>query len=411
MKSICIPATPPVDIEPFLPIIDHPHFQKLRERKQLGINYLIFPGAVHTRFEHTLGVLSLTQRLCRIHGIDGERARTLQAFALLHDIGHGPFSHQIEPVLADDHHAIGERRILEMHESIIACGVSPATILEMLRGKHPDALWISDRNLGTDKLDYLMRDALHIGFHGTPDVERLQFNTHHLGDRLAIEAKYLEDAKQLQRFYSYLHQHGYLNKTALIAQRVLQRAICEELEASGDSGSHLWDMTDSELMTWLMSFKNDSAKRLIEAIATRRLPKTAIVIKPVGYDFVETTADKQLSVHEWQRTDLQRFCRRYDTPSELVKLENCLADELGCARGDILIAPMPYFRKLLPHDLTIMAHSADNCFMLLEKDIDHRRALESDYLRTFAIRITAPASLRQRVAESSERILPLLLAQ
>ncbi|MBP5638150.1 MAG: HD domain-containing protein [Victivallales bacterium] len=229
MKSICIPATPPVDVEPFLPIIDYPHFQKLRERKQLGINYLIFPGAVHTRFEHTLGVLSLTQRLCRIHNIDGERAQTLQVFALLHDIGHGPFSHQIEPVLSEDHHTIGEQRILDMHEQIISCGVSPATIIDMLRGKHSDALWISDRNLGTDKLDYLMRDALHIGFHGTPDIERLQFNTHHLGDSLAIEAKYLEDAKQLQRFYSYLHQHGYLNKTALIAQRVLQRAICEEL--------------------------------------------------------------------------------------------------------------------------------------------------------------------------------------
>lgn len=70
-KSICIPATPPADIADFLPIVEHPHFQRLRGRRQLGINYLVFPGAVHTRFEHTVGVLALTQRLCRIQRLPG----------------------------------------------------------------------------------------------------------------------------------------------------------------------------------------------------------------------------------------------------------------------------------------------------------------------------------------------------
>ena len=61
-KSICIPGTPPVDVGALLPLFDHPHFQALRLRKQLGVNYLVFPGAVHSRFEHAVGVLALTQR-------------------------------------------------------------------------------------------------------------------------------------------------------------------------------------------------------------------------------------------------------------------------------------------------------------------------------------------------------------
>ena len=57
--------------------MDHPLFQRLRERKQLGVNYLVFPGAVHTRFEHAIGVLALTQRFCRVHGMEGQRAKIL----------------------------------------------------------------------------------------------------------------------------------------------------------------------------------------------------------------------------------------------------------------------------------------------------------------------------------------------
>ena len=149
-KSICIPATPPADIADFLPIVEHPHFQRLRGRRQLGINYLVFPGAVHTRFEHTVGVLALTQRLCRIQRLPADESRLLQAFALLHDIGHGPFSHQIEPVLQGDHHSCGIRRIHDMHDAIKACGLDDDDIAAMLTGGNPRGT--------TGVLQYLLYD-------------------------------------------------------------------------------------------------------------------------------------------------------------------------------------------------------------------------------------------------------------
>ena len=66
MKTICVPASRPVDVSRFVPLLDHPNFQRLRHRKQLGVNHLVFPGAVHTRFEHLVGTLALAERIGEI---------------------------------------------------------------------------------------------------------------------------------------------------------------------------------------------------------------------------------------------------------------------------------------------------------------------------------------------------------
>ena len=409
-KSICIPATPPADIADFLPIVEHPHFQRLRGRRQLGINYLVFPGAVHTRFEHTVGVLALTQRLCRIQRLPADESRLLQAFALLHDIGHGPFSHQIEPVLQGDHHSCGIRRIHDMHDAIKACGLDDDDIAAMLTGGNPLANWISDRNLGTDKLDYLMRDALHIGFHGTPDIEKIQFYTLFTEDGLAIEQKFIEDAKQLQKFYSYLHQHGYLNKTALAAQRMLQRAVQQELETHDDAGDALWDMTDNQLEAWLAAVRHPVSRKLADDLSNRRLHKTFLALKPAGYGYVERQADKPIAIHEWPRGNLRAFSEFAQDPRNLVALEDKIAASCGCAAGDVLFAAMPYFKKLIPKDLRVFSCSRQqHDFWLLENDKDHRKSLESDYLRTFAIRLVAPSELRERLSRQSDHIETIIL--
>ncbi|MBR6057301.1 MAG: HD domain-containing protein [Victivallales bacterium] len=409
-KSICIPATPPVDIADFLPIIEHPHFQRLRERKQLGINYLVFPGAVHTRFEHAIGVLALTQRLCRIQKFTHDEAQLLQGFALLHDIGHGPFSHQIESVLPGDHHERGLRRIRDMAEPIAACGISPNDMMRMLKGEITLANWISDRNLGTDKLDYLMRDALHIGFHGTPDIEKLQFYTVFTHDGLAIEQKFIEDAKQLQKFYSYLHQHGYLNKTALAAQRMLQRAVQQELALRQDTGDSLWDMTDSQLENWLETVEHPVSRKLVDALRKRDLYKTFFAIKPMGYGYVERQADKPIAVSEWLQPSLHDFSLYAQDYKKLIALEDEIALELGCEPGDILFAAMPYFKKLLPKDLRVFSSSrSQHDFWLLENDQDHLNSLESDYLRTFAIRLVAPSSAREKLSQKPGHVERIIL--
>lgn len=401
-RSICIPGSPPVDVSAFAHLLDTPPFQKLRGRRQLGVNFLVFPGAVHTRFEHALGVLALTQRLCAINAIGGDVSRLIQAFALLHDVGHGPFSHQLEPVLPGNHHERGIRVILALKTELDRLGVSPDDLIAMMHGTHVLTPWVSDRNLGADKLDYLARDALHIGFHGTPDIERIQHYTILTPDGIAIEEKFVEDAKQLQKFYSYLHQHGYLNKTALAAQRMLQRA-CQERLALPDcpSTDNIWDMDDRELTNLLLNAPRDSlCFRLADALLNRRLHKSFLVIKPEGYGFVEREADKQITVHEWPAEALRRFCARVSSPPQLAALENSLAEHANLPHGSILFAAMPFFKQLIPKDLRVFSSGGHQSYWLFSKDTDHRNSLESDYLRTFAIRLVCPQALRQALANN-----------
>ena len=405
LGTICIPGVPPVDVGRLRRIIDSEPFQALRERRQLGLNHLVFPGAVHTRFEHCIGVLSLAQRLCRIHRLSGDEAQSIQIFALLHDIGHGPFSHQIEPVIGESHHENGLRILARLADEISACGAEPSFISAMLAEREPLCQWICDRNLGVDKLDYLSRDAMHIGFHGTPDIERIQYCTIMTSDGIAIEEKHVEDAKQLQRFYSYLHQHGYLNKTALSAQRMLQRACQERLAVGGEDRRLLWDFSDSQLLAFLSDGASNMATSLTKSLQSRRLHRSFLVIKPSGYAYVEREADKPIHVAEWPRLMMRNFCRKYDDLAGLSALEDKLADLCGTRRGEILFAAMPYFRKLIPKDLRVFSSGGHESYWLFSKDEDHKRVLESDYLRTFSIRLVCPVELRERLSAMSDAIL------
>lgn len=408
MKSICIPAAPPVDVSDFLPLIDHPLFQRLRHRKQLGINELVFPGALHSRFEHALGVLSLTQRLCRIHSFSAEESRLLQGFALLHDLGHGPFSHQIEPVLEQDHHQIGEQRFHEMRATLAQCRLDPEQLCAMLQGKHPLGAWVSDRNLGTDKLDYLHRDALHIGFQGTPDLEKIQFHSEMTCEGLAIQEKLIEDAKQLQKFYSYLHQHGYLNKTALAVQRILQRGVQEELLRTSSSGTPLWDMIDRQLIAWLESAQSPLSRNLVARLENRQIHRSVLALKPAGYGFVEKCDGKSLKVFEWSRSELSKFSHCHQDIGRLRQLEDQLAEACALQAGELLCAVMPYFTKLLPKDLRVSTGNNNSNYWLLEQDKDHSKSLESDYLRTFAVRIIVIPEKRTQLLPKAEQINDIL---
>jgi len=411
MKSICIPCSGPVEVGEYLPVIDHPLFQRLRHCRQLGLNDLIFPGAQHTRFEHALGVLARTRQAAHIQHFADDEQRALELFALLHDLGHGPCSHQVEPVLAQNHHQRGMLCLERMAKAIEQCGVSATLIQEMLDGKNPLGAWVSDRTLGADKLDYLERDAFHIGFTGVPDLATIQRQTIITENNiLALNEKFIEDGKRLQKFYSYLHQHGYLNKTALAAQRLMQRALQEELLLVPDrkaAEEEIWELNDAQLFAWLAKAKSKLARQLAARLADRRLYRTCICIKPEGYAYVENTVGKNIVVKEWSRAKLLHFSHAMNSLERLRNLEDCLAAAAKLAPGEVVLAAMPYFTKLLPKDLRI-ANGGAGDYWLFEKDRDHKASMESDYLRTFAVRIVTPPEHRERLAAHPEPLLEIL---
>lgn len=411
MKAVCIPCVGSVEIGDLLPIVEHPLFQRLRRCQQLGLNDIVFPGARHTRFEHAVGVLGRTRLAAQLQRLDAQSTRHLEVFALLHDIGHGPCSHQIEPVLNKSHHERGQECLREMESAIRSCGVEPEVISAMLAGREPLANWVADRNLGTDKLDYLERDAFHIGFTGTPSIQTIQQQTVLADDGiLALREKFIEDGKRLQKFYSYLHQHGYLNKTALAAQRMLQRAAQEELllcDNPGEASEKTWTMTDDELWGWLRRARSPLARRLAAGLLNRSLYRTCLCVKPDGYAYVENAVGKAMVVQEWPRQKLSRVSSQLLSLERVRATEDRLAEAVGLKPGELILAAMPYFTKLLPKDLRI-ANGGCNDYWLFEKDKDHKASLESDYLRTFAIRIVVPDKHRSRIAGEAGTLLAAL---
>ena len=191
---------------------------------------------------------------------------------------------------------------------------------------------------------------------------------------------------------------------------MLQRAVQQELETENKSGESLWDMTDNELEAWLASVRHPIAKKLEEALRNRLLYKTFLALKPAGYAYVERQADKPLAVHEWQRNSLRDFSVFAQSPQNLIALEDEIAASCRCAPGDVLFAAMPYFKKLIPKDLRVFSCSRrQQDFWLLENDKDHRKSLESDYLRTFAIRLVAPPELRERLSQNAATIENIIL--
>ncbi|MEX2583153.1 MAG: HD domain-containing protein [Gemmatimonadota bacterium] len=307
-----------IRIDPIaLRIIDSPAFQRLRHIRQLGHAYLVYPGATHTRFEHALGVYHLARRALQLLGDRGELdevdpvdCRVVPYAALLHDIGHYPFSHALEELGADqltEHHESLTRRFLASPELAAALTeVSPDAadrIEQLIRGWSRSPLQgLIAGSLDLDKIEYLNRDARSCGVpYGTVDVDRLIHALTLLrdpdGDRLeiGIHEKGLSALESLlfakyQMFRNVYWHHGVRAATALY-KRAVQEAIASGLIAAEE----LVGRTDDGLLALLDSRASDSpepaAVRLLErwlpALRDRKLPKRILevpgeVVRKIG---------------------------------------------------------------------------------------------------------------------------------
>ncbi len=200
-------------------IIDSPFFQRLRRIKQLGLAHLVFPGAMHTRFSHSIGALAIAQRVAQALDFNSDNERKLRMAALLHDVGHFPLSHTIEKVYSDERKKIEQEsqqeklRInkdtseplrkpiliesIKLHEEMSAkvvkgtnfeggiteilldSEVNPTEIANIIVGRHQNNLFnqLMHSEVDIDQMDYLIRDAKNAGItYGTCDVDYLISN-------------------------------------------------------------------------------------------------------------------------------------------------------------------------------------------------------------------------------------------
>jgi len=216
-------------------LIEHPYIQRLRRIKQLGLTSFVYPGATHTRFQHALGtvhLMGLAIDNIRQKNIDitNEEAEALSAAILLHDIGHGPFSHALEQsIIADLTHE--DLSIMLMNKLNREFGGKLNLALEIFNNKYPKNFMhqLVSGQLDMDRMDYLMRDSFYAGVaEGTIGTERIIKMLNVTGDQLVVEAKGIYSIEKFLIARRLMYWQVYFHKTVIAAEnllvKVLQRA-------------------------------------------------------------------------------------------------------------------------------------------------------------------------------------------
>ena len=223
---ITIPSTLIFDL------IAHPYFQRLRRITQMGLSYLVYPGAHHTRFHHALGSLHLMQKAVRILKFKGtliskEEENALYVAILLHDIGHGPFSHAIEHSLLEVvSHEFISLRFMEILNDEFNGQLSLA--ITMFKGdyKRPFFGQLISGQLDMDRSDYLKRDSFYTGVsEGNINSERLISMMNVVSDELVIEEKGIYSIEKFLTARRLMYWQVYLHKTSLVAEQMILRVL------------------------------------------------------------------------------------------------------------------------------------------------------------------------------------------
>lgn len=252
-------------------LVEHPFFQRLRRIKQLSLTYYVYPGALHTRFNHAIGALHLMIQAIEVlksKGVDiSEEESTAVCIAiLLHDIGHGPFSHTLENTLLDIHHEELSLHFMEALNEEFEGSLDLA--IEIFKGVYPRKFLhqLISSQLDMDRLDYLNRDSFFTGVsEGVIGYDRIIKMLNVVGGELVVEEKGLYSIEKFLIARRIMYWQVYLHKTVMAAEVMLIK-IFERAKSLCENG---WEPAVSEPLLQILrkplnkdSFKEDRLSNL-----------------------------------------------------------------------------------------------------------------------------------------------------
>ena len=223
-------------------LIQHPYFQRLRRITQMGMSYLVYPGAHHTRFHHALGCMHMMQKAIEVLKFKGiliseEEEKALLIAILLHDIGHGPFSHAMEHSIVEDvnHEAIS---LLFMNQLNQEFEGKLTLAIKIFKGEYPRKfmLQLISSQLDMDRMDYLKRDSFYTGVaEGNINSDRLIQMLNVVDDVLVMEEKAIYSIEKFLMARRLMYWQAYLHKTSLVAELILTKILkrAKELTIKG----------------------------------------------------------------------------------------------------------------------------------------------------------------------------------
>ncbi len=329
-----------------LAVVDTPAVQRLRYVRQLGHAFLVYPGATHTRFEHALGAYHLARRVLGQleetagRPLDPADALRLKLAALLHDIGHYPFSHALEEAGLPSHEALAERQLRSGELAVLLerLGAPADALLPLIRGESREPLaGLVSGSLDVDKLDYLSRDAWMCGVpYGVIDVDRLLTSltlAEGAGGRpiLALHEKGLAALESLLFAKYQMYRNVYWHHAVRSATSMFKRLVRQAIALARVRAEDVAVATDDGLVHEL---QQEDSTGLAQSLRERRLAKRALDLPATALP-TDTAA--------WPSAD----------PDLLEQVEDRLAREVGLAPGELFL-DFPAKSEMLALDLPLV---------------------------------------------------------
>ncbi|MCE5296259.1 MAG: HD domain-containing protein [Euryarchaeota archaeon] len=415
----------------FVDVMHRPEMQRLHGVHQLGMAYLVFPGAHHTRMEHSLGTFFLAGKMADALGISREDRTIVQSAAFLHDIGHSPFSHTLEAVLEHrtgmTHTDVGKAMISgdlrvwnDDEEEVIG---AQGTISELLEANGVDADLVSDiivspddpnvngqstlavddgqahfnqdkfmrqmihGPVDVDQMDYLLRDAHYTGVaHGTIDLDRLLDTMElHNGD-VTIRKNGIVAVEGLMVARSLMYTSVYFHKTVRIAEMMLCKAVEQGSENVIET---IHRDTDSALQEKLFKDGGDAA-RIMTMLKFRHLYKKAFAFSIGDLDEDQLNVLSKLTDYDHRRTK-----------------EREIAEKANITEADVIV-DMPTKEILLTEPRigkTEVPIWNGERVRSLSKYSPLAKAIQSRGVNDWAVLVSCPEKHKERVRKATERCI------
>ncbi|MDP3729790.1 MAG: HD domain-containing protein [bacterium] len=423
-KIVYDPVVGLIDIGDFLPMIDVRQFQSLAFKYQFGLAFLLFPAATHTRKQHCLGAFQRTKDLARRWVTNGmitkDQALTVTAYALYHDIGHGPFSHTVEPFFdlmpgaeksklrADD--AMALQIVKELRKEIEGLDIDFDALYKLFEHKDPLYLAVHDKNLGMEKFDYLERDALYT-INEKPGVDYLSQFIYFIDGQAVVDEKVIDQARSIQAFYIKMSKDVYLRKKSAIIQRMVQK-MAHELIKDGLHINDMWKLTDFGLLGRFEISENLLIKDYYDRLRAGNFPKIAIEFKNEQFLHMnEHRNDKSLDTIGLPVEMLDKLLSHHKIVdlNGLAELEQEIADIAGIPHKAVIAVPPFSSHRFVPEDVKVYGQGG-KIVMLSDYYPQHFAAMV-EYGRSHQLlRICAFQEYRDILSQNAKEVKDHLLS-
>ncbi len=358
-------------------LIDTPQMQRLHRIKQLGFSYLVYPGATHSRFEHSLGTMHLANKMADKLGLD---PLIYKIAGLLHDIGHGPYSHLSESFMntIDSSYSHEEHTVKKIKNTIIKdkiknYGMNYKDVINILLDKHEYSDIITGE-VDADRMDYLARDAYYTGNNaGIVEFEYIINRLRKHKGRIVFEKKRITVPEHLLLSRYIMWKSVYLHHTNLILSSMYARAMKDYYEKNSFSIEEYFDMDDSQVLSLLRNSKGYS-KELIDRILNRNLFKEcySISFNSSGMSF-----------------------------SKIKELEEEISSIVGCSPEDVIINIPAYKEKEGTNSMGLITEKG---IQLLDRTSHFVKAISLAEKELWRLRVYAGRN-EGKVKKAAKRIL------